>query len=170
LLIIIIRTHRSTTYVDTAYCHRPSSVVCGSVCHSREPCKNGWTDRDAVWVVYWPQPSVCVSVCPSPHFHTIARTRTDRWGTRMRSKRSYPAKSKRNPCLRKKLLPRTVHTSSNGQWRNDVRVAMAMPAASACRALQRRAAQCYHFPYLPIVTNPENNPCIQTVIRLASKI
>jgi len=24
-----------------------------------------------------------------------------------------------------------------------------------------------HFPYLPIVTNPENNPCIQTVIRIA---
>jgi len=22
-----------------------------SVCHSREPCKNGWTDLDAVWVV-----------------------------------------------------------------------------------------------------------------------
>jgi len=22
-----------------------------SVCHSREPCKNRWTDRDAVWVV-----------------------------------------------------------------------------------------------------------------------
>jgi len=24
--------------------------VCTSVCHSSEPCKNGWTDRDAVWV------------------------------------------------------------------------------------------------------------------------
>jgi len=22
-----------------------------SVCHDREPCKNGGTDRDAVWVV-----------------------------------------------------------------------------------------------------------------------
>jgi len=21
-----------------------------SVCHSNEPCKNGWTDRDAIWV------------------------------------------------------------------------------------------------------------------------
>jgi len=29
--IIIIRPHRSTTYVDVAYCHRPSSVVCWSV-------------------------------------------------------------------------------------------------------------------------------------------
>jgi len=26
-----------------------------------------------------------------------------------------------------------------------------------------------HFPYLSIVTNPENNPCIQTVIRIATK-
>jgi len=25
--------------------------VCRSVCHSREPCKDGWTDRDTVWVV-----------------------------------------------------------------------------------------------------------------------
>jgi len=27
-----------------------------------------------------------------------------------------------------------------------------------------------HFPYLPIATNPENNPCIQTVIRIATEI
>jgi len=26
-----------------------------------------------------------------------------------------------------------------------------------------------HFPYLPIVTNPENNPRIQAVIRIATK-
>jgi len=31
---------------DAAYCHRRSSVVCRSVCHSSKPCKNGWTDRD----------------------------------------------------------------------------------------------------------------------------
>ena len=30
----IIRPHRSTTYVDAAYCYRPSSVVCLSVCRS----------------------------------------------------------------------------------------------------------------------------------------
>jgi len=24
--------------------------VCRSVCHDREPCKTGWTDRDAVWL------------------------------------------------------------------------------------------------------------------------
>jgi len=28
-----------------------SSVVCILVCHDSEPCKNGSTDRDAVWVV-----------------------------------------------------------------------------------------------------------------------
>ena len=51
---IIIRPHRSTTYVDAAYSYRPSSVICRSVClsvcHTSEPCKNGCTDRAAVWV------------------------------------------------------------------------------------------------------------------------
>jgi len=46
----IIRPHRSTTYVDAAYSYRPSSVVCLSVCHASEPCKNGCTDRAAIWV------------------------------------------------------------------------------------------------------------------------
>ena len=45
IIIIIIRPHRSTTYVDAAYSCRPSSVVCLSVCllvcHTSEPCKNG---------------------------------------------------------------------------------------------------------------------------------
>jgi len=44
--------HRSTMYVDAAYCYRWSSVVCRSVsqsvCHNREPCKNGWIDQDAI--------------------------------------------------------------------------------------------------------------------------
>ena len=34
IIIIIIRLHRSTTYVDTACCYRPSSVVCQSVSRS----------------------------------------------------------------------------------------------------------------------------------------
>ena len=38
-MLRFIRPHRSTTYVDAAYCHRPSSVVCRSVCHTSEPCK-----------------------------------------------------------------------------------------------------------------------------------
>jgi len=51
---IIIRPHHSTTYVDAAYPYRPNSVVCRfvclSVCHTSEPCKNGCTDRAAIWV------------------------------------------------------------------------------------------------------------------------
>jgi len=39
-----------TTYVDAVYCYRLSSVVWRSVCHTSEPCKNGWTDWDAIWV------------------------------------------------------------------------------------------------------------------------
>jgi len=49
------RPHRSTTHVDAAYCYRPSSVVCLSVCrsvclvcHTSGSCKNDCTDRDAV--------------------------------------------------------------------------------------------------------------------------
>jgi len=45
-VLIIIRPHYSTAYVDVAYCHWPSTVVC----HTSEPCKNGWTNQDAVWV------------------------------------------------------------------------------------------------------------------------
>jgi len=41
IVIIIIWPHRSTTYVDAAYCYQPSSVVCRSVCHTSEPCKKG---------------------------------------------------------------------------------------------------------------------------------
>jgi len=50
--------YRSTAYIGAACCYWPSSVVCRSVwllvclmvCHTSEPCKNGWTDRDAVYV------------------------------------------------------------------------------------------------------------------------
>ena len=53
----IVRPHRSTTYVDVAYCYGTSSVVCRSVCLS--VCLSGtvvkkmagWTDRDAVCFV-----------------------------------------------------------------------------------------------------------------------
>jgi len=41
--VFLVSPHRSTTYAHAAYCYRPSSVVCRSVClslcHSREPCK-----------------------------------------------------------------------------------------------------------------------------------
>jgi len=48
------RPHRSTTYLDAAYCYRLSSVVCllvcRSVCYGSDPCKSGWTDRDDVLI------------------------------------------------------------------------------------------------------------------------
>jgi len=51
-MLTVIKPHRSrATYVDAAYCYRRSSVVSLSVCHDREPCKNRWTNRDAVWGV-----------------------------------------------------------------------------------------------------------------------
>jgi len=58
-------------YVDAICCYRRSSLVCRSfcrpVCHHREPCKNGWTDRYAVWVVDWSGPKEpCISWGPDP--------------------------------------------------------------------------------------------------------
>jgi len=74
IIIIIIRPHCSTMYIDTAHSYRPTNVVClsvgrsvclsvGRVCrkglsvdlcqsvyHSSELSKNGCTDRDAVCV------------------------------------------------------------------------------------------------------------------------
>jgi len=51
---VFIRPHRSITCVVAAYCYRPNSMVyryvCQPVCHTSEPRKNSWTDRDAVWV------------------------------------------------------------------------------------------------------------------------
>jgi len=35
ILVIIIRPHRSSTYVDAACCYQPSSMVCLSVCLSQ---------------------------------------------------------------------------------------------------------------------------------------
>jgi len=73
MLLLLDHTAR-TMYVDVVYCYRPSSVVWRSVCLSHcqrrlwerllkrrfingltylltsEPYKNGWTDRDAIWV------------------------------------------------------------------------------------------------------------------------
>jgi len=42
--------HRSTTCLPIVTDGVAWSVGL-SVCHSREPCKNGWTDRDALWAV-----------------------------------------------------------------------------------------------------------------------
>jgi len=38
LLWLIIKPHRSTTYLDAVYCYQPISVVCRSVCHTSELC------------------------------------------------------------------------------------------------------------------------------------
>jgi len=37
-------------------------------------------------------------------------------------------------------------------------------------SMSSRFMSVNHFPYLPIVANPENNPCIKTVIRIATNI
>jgi len=57
-MTLLLASIARTTYVHAAYCYRPSSVVCRSVflsvCLSvsdtSDPCKNGRSDRDAVWV------------------------------------------------------------------------------------------------------------------------
>ena len=44
-LVNIIRPHRSTMYVDAAYCYRPSSVVGRSVCRSVTVVSPATTDE-----------------------------------------------------------------------------------------------------------------------------
>ena len=67
----VVGTHRSTTYVDAAYSYRPSSVVCRSVCHTSEPCKNGCTDRAAIWVEDLGAPGEpCIRWGPDPPWET----------------------------------------------------------------------------------------------------
>jgi len=58
---------------------------------------------------------------------------------------------------------------------------MKLEALASAYLCQGMSCQCRHlanqyeqqinrFPYLPIVTIPENNPCIQTVIQIATEI
>jgi len=62
-----------------AYCYRPSSAhglsVSLPVCHSSEPCKNGSTDRDAVWVADsdWPKNHVLDGRPHSPSERAILK-------------------------------------------------------------------------------------------------
>ena len=55
LAYVIISPHRSSNNADVVYCYWLSSAVCSSVClsvcHTSEPCRNGWTDWFAVWIV-----------------------------------------------------------------------------------------------------------------------
>jgi len=79
LLLLVGRIAVLRTYVDAAYCYQPSSVVCRSVCHTSEPCKNGCTDRDVIWVensggpkdtcVRW-GPAVLIDVAMATSFAT----------------------------------------------------------------------------------------------------
>ena len=84
--LVIIRPHCSTTYVDAAYCYKPSSVVCQSVClpvcHTSEPCKNGWTDRDAV---------IVLKIRVGPQNHVLEGGPDPQWeGAILRRGRTYP--------------------------------------------------------------------------------
>jgi len=56
---LTFKLHRSTMYADAAYCYRQ---VASSVWHSSEPCKNNWSDWDAMWDLYSSGPKeVCVT-------------------------------------------------------------------------------------------------------------
>jgi len=51
-----------------AYCYWVAWSVGWSVCHTSEPCENGWTDRDAVWVEDSVGPrEPCIRWGPDPH-------------------------------------------------------------------------------------------------------
>jgi len=73
----------------------------------------------------------------------------------------------------------TVHTSAKarvlwptvvGRWHNDISCYCDACYCMPCTAVSCSAVGWCHFPYLPVVMNPENNPCIQTVIWIAIKI
>jgi len=55
----------------------------------------------------------------------------------------------------------TVHTSAKARLTSDAVRRICMSS---------RFTAFNNFSYLPVVTNPENNPCIQTVIRIAAEI
>jgi len=60
VVVIIIMPHRSTTYVDVAYCYRSSSVVCRSVCRFVTLVSTAKNGLDAVWVLDSGAPKECV--------------------------------------------------------------------------------------------------------------
>lgn len=71
----IVTPHRRPhTVLDAGYCYRRCSVICLSVCvlgYTGESCRNGGTDRDAVWHVDsgGPGPRNCV-LHEAPDLHT----------------------------------------------------------------------------------------------------
>jgi len=61
----------------------------------------------------------------------------------------------------------TVHTSATVRTSAKAR----LTSAAIWRiSMSSRFMSIDHFPYLPVVTNPENNPRIQMVIRIATEI
>jgi len=58
----------------------------------------------------------------------------------------------------------TVHAYAKARLTN---VAISVPPSG--ESVLTADLSVNHFPYLPIVTNPGNNPFIQTVIRIATK-
>ena len=62
---LVIRPHGSTIEMQAIVTNWVVQSVCRSVCHSTESCKNGWTDRDAIWDVNSGGPKeACIRWCP----------------------------------------------------------------------------------------------------------
>jgi len=58
-------------------------------------------------------------------------------------------------------------TRSTGTVRTSAEARLSSAAVGRI-SMTSRFRSVNRFPYLPVVTNPENNPCIQTVIRIAT--
>jgi len=73
VIIIIVRPHCSSTYVDAAYCYRLSRVVCRSVCHSSEPCKTAELTQMmfGIWTLVGPRKHVFGG---GAHWRNLANT------------------------------------------------------------------------------------------------
>jgi len=133
-IVVVVRPHRSTT---VAYCYRPSSVVCRSVCHSSEPYKNGWTDREAVWVEDsgWPKEPCIRRGSRSPYVEEFLGERV--------CPRACPTTFCRELC--KKWLKRSTYRLVSGfgwaEWSGG-KVALCQT-----RAMQP-VATCRQSPYL----------------------
>ena len=54
-------------------CRSVCRSVCVSVCHTSEPCKNGWTNQDAVWVEHSGGPTEPCIRCIISVMHYVLR-------------------------------------------------------------------------------------------------
>jgi len=64
---------------------------------------------------------------------------------------------------------RTVFTRNTGTGHTSAKARLTS-AVIWLISMCSRFMSVNHFPYLPIVMNPENNPCIQMVIWITTKI